>query len=190
MYHSSVQWRKCVMFGSIILFIILNCRRDRNVLCTWVLWQDVNLVSRMGGDVSKMLFAVRCLVSAILVCWFSPNIGSSPHFQKNLLAFLILWSCPVFFCRDLNGSSGVVTPCHWASGSDVSELRGPLAFSGLLDPGDEGSTALRNVEKHPHNHTASRLRRLVSLAAPLQCLAICRLQYLSAVTVRPSSWLA
>ena len=50
---------------------------------------------------------------------------------------------------------------------DVSKFRGTLALSGLLDPEDVGSTVLRNVEKYPHDYTASRPRRLVSLAAPL-----------------------
>lgn len=120
-------------------------------------------------------------------CVECSQISEVSHIFKRLTGFphFVVLSC-ILFWRPERVFWGV-TPCYWANGSDVSKGRVALALSGLLDPEDGGSTALRNVKKHPHNYTASRLRRLVSLAAPLQCLAICRLQYLSAVTAKLSS---
>jgi len=96
-----------------------------------------------------------------------PKYWKFATFSKDLLAFFILWSCSAFCCQDLNGSSGVWFPVIGLADPDVSKVRSAFGFSGLFDPEDGVSFVLRNVEKHPHNYTASRFRRLMSLAAPL-----------------------
>ena len=58
-------------------------------------------------DIVLMCVDVVCGCCVLMLCVDVPKYRKFATFSKDLLAFLILFSCPAFCCRDLNGSSGV-----------------------------------------------------------------------------------